>query len=460
MSPLTALPLTRRLTLTFAAGAMLLSAVLAGSAYGLTWQFLIRQQEHNALQQAYVNAALTRQTLRSPAADVPQLLQSVTTVVASTSVIEVHGRWYSSGLLVGRDALPTALRQQAFDGQVSTMWAEIAGTPRMAVAVPLPEVSAAYFEVFDVTTLQRTLDVLRAVLLVTALATTAAGGLTGWRASRRLAAPLTAVTTAATRIAQGDLHTRMQPTRDPELARLVESFNAMVDALATRIARDARFAGDVSHELRSPLTTMATSLAVVESRSEELGPRARQALTLLGGEVRRFQQLVADLLEMARADSSEVVREPVRPAELVMHVVERLGPDRLPVEVDAAAADGVVMGDKRRLEQALRNLLDNARQHAGGVAAIRVRKDGSRVNVEVHDAGPGVPPDDRALIFERFARGRAARRRGASTGTGLGLALVREHVETHHGEVSVTDSPYGGACFAMSLPLVREEVPS
>ncbi|MGN6689216.1 MAG: ATP-binding protein [Actinomycetales bacterium] len=456
MTRLARLPLTRRLGLTFAAGALLLSTVLAGSAYALTWQFLVRQQERNGLQQAYVNAALARQTLRSPDADVPQLLQSLTTVVASTSVIEVHGRWYSSGLLIGRDALPLTLRTTAFDGQVATMWAPIGGQRRLAVAVPLPEVSAAYFEVFDVETLAGTLDVLRAVLLVTALATTTAGGLTGWWASRRLAAPLTAVTAAATRIAEGNLKTRMQPSTDPELARLVDSFNAMVDALAARIERDARFAADVSHELRSPLTTMATSLSILESRSAELSPRAGQGLQLLSGEVHRFQQLVEDLLEMAKSDSAERVREPLRPAELVMHVLDRAGAERMPVEVEAAAMEATVVGDKRRLEQALRNLLDNANQHAGGGAEVRLRRTQEAIVIEIHDRGPGVPPAERDVVFQRFARGRSAARRGTSRGTGLGLALVREHVEAHSGRVWVEDSPLGGACFVIELPLADE----
>jgi signal transduction histidine kinase len=449
--------LATRLTITFAAGALLLSTVLALSAYLLTWQFLVRQHERSALHQAFVNAAAVRDALRSSESELPSLLDSVTATTSSQSVLNVRERWYSSSLLIGRDALPGPLRSITGHDQAAFEWAPVSGIDKLTVAVPLPEVHATYFEVVDVDRLAGTLVTLRAVLLGTAVATTAAGAVTGWWVSRRLVAPLTAVTRTATRIAHGDLRARLDPAADLELAALVDAFNEMADALQRRIERDARFAGDVSHELRSPLTTLATALSVLQSRRDELSERGCRALDLLAAEVERFQRLVEDLLEIARSDAiaEDAPSEPLRLAELVLHLAGRPAYAGVTVDVDEAASRMLVAGDKRRLEQAVRNLLDNAKTHGGGQVRLRVGSVEGRLRLLVEDRGPGVPPAERERVFERFARGPLATRRGAHRGTGLGLSLVREHVGAHGGRVWVEDRDGGGARFVVDLPTVE-----
>lgn len=442
----------RRLTVSFGVGAALLSVALAGSVYAITRQVLLRQDEHTALTEAYFNAASVRDGLRSRDVDVPALLNSVLTAANGQSVVEVDRRWYASSLQIGRDALPLALRLAAMRGEPATMWAPVAGDPSFAVGVPLPLVHAAYFYVDDATRLASTLNTLRTVLLVAGAATTAAGALTGFFASRRLAAPLSAVTDAAGKLATGDLRTRLAPTSDPQLAPLVRAFNRMVDALSARIERDARFAADVSHELRSPLTTLSTSLSVLQSRQGELSDRGRQALHLLTAEVARFSRLVEDLLDIARADAAEPEAEPdwVDVADLAAHVLSR--PEFAGVALCADGEPAGVRADKRRLEQVLRNLLENAAAHAGGAREVTIGRSREWVQVWVDDAGPGVAAADRERIFERFARGPVAGRRGDHAGTGLGLALVREHVRAHGGRVRVEASPQGGARFVVELP--------
>ena len=285
------------------------------------------------------------------------------------------------------------------------------------------------------------------------LAAVAGAGL-GWWASRRLTAPLRAVAAAAERIATGDLETHLPEGSDREVASLVTTFNGMVDALRARIERDARFAADVSHELRSPLTTLGNSLAVLQGRRAELSPRGQDALNLLATEVARFQRLVDDLLEISRLDAGQVTleREPVRICQLILNLLADPRYAGTAADVDSTLLDAVVIGDKRRLEQVLRNLLDNALTHAGGATVITVAPSGDGVSVSVDDRGPGVAPDDREQIFERFSRGRNAVRRGSAGGTGLGLALVREHVRAHGGEVRVTAAPGGGSRFVVELP--------
>ena len=117
-----------------------------------------------------------------------------------------------------------------------------------------------------------------------------------------------------------------------------------------------------------------------------------------------------------------------------------------PVEADGPL---VVRADARRLRQVLVNLLDNADQHGGGPVAARAYRTGDRVRLEVDDEGPGVPEEERGLVFDRFGRGRSAGLRGSREGTGLGLALVAQHVAAHDGQVEVVDRPGGGARFVV-----------
>jgi signal transduction histidine kinase len=278
--------------------------------------------------------------------------------------------------------------------------------------------------------------------------------------------PVGEVAGAAADLASGRLDTRLAGSADPDLAVVAGAFNAMADALQKRIERDARFASDVSHELRSPLSTLANATQVLATRRQELSERSRTALDLLVGEVERFQRLVSDLLEMARLDAGvvPVELEEVRVAELVVHAVERVAsasglapaPDMAAapglVAIDPAAADLVAPVDKRRLRRVLANLIDNANQHGGGVCRVQVSARAGEVLIAVEDRGPGVPADDRLRIFERFARTTAADRRTSGDGAGLGLSLVAEHVAAQRGRVWVEQRPGGGARFVVALP--------
>jgi signal transduction histidine kinase len=268
-------------------------------------------------------------------------------------------------------------------------------------------------------------------------------------------APVSAAARAAADIAGGHLDTRLDEGSDADLAVLSSSFNHMVDALKERIERDARFASDVSHELRSPLTTVATSLQVMLARRDEMPERARVALDLLAADVDRFERLVQDLLEISRFDAgvARLAVEDVRLSELLTHAVPPSSSASIDIAPDAEAV--TIRADKRRLERVVTNLLNNADAHGGGAVRVGLRRTGTSLRLEVDDNGPGVPPKDRPRIFERFARGAAAGRRSGSSGdgVGLGLALVDEHVRLHRGRVWVEDAPGGGARFVVELPI-------
>lgn len=450
------LGLRARVTLAFTLGALLLSVAMSLFAFGVARNNLVRQREDAAVREAYIHARLMRDGLRSAAPDVPRLLNSLETGGGSQSVVRYRGSWFSSSLALGREALPANLRSEVEQNQPARQRFRGAGTTLLAVGLPVPAVDALYFEVFELREVDRTLRILSGSLVAGAVMTTLAGAALGLWVGARVLQPLREVSSAAADIASGNLDTRLDVAGDSDLVALASSFNTMVDALQERIERDARFASDVSHELRSPLTTIATSVEVLRSRQDELSDRGRQALDLLNDDVQRFERLVQDLLEISRFDAGivDLAREDVRLAELVRQAINNGRWSGVAVRVDDNAQQCVVSVDKRRIERALANLLENAAVHAEGAVEVTVRCEDGGAHVIVDDEGPGVPEEFRTLVFERFARGTAAGQRSKGRGVGLGLSLVAEHVRLHGGRVWVEDAPGGGARFVIELPTV------
>ena len=208
--------------------------------------------------------------------------------------------------------------------------------------------------------------------------------------------------------------------------------------------------------------TLAASVEVMKARRDEMPERAQAALDLLVGDVTRFQGLVEDLLEISRFDAGAIRlnMEELLVAEFVRHAVAVSSVPTTPVAVTERAEQVLIQGDRRRLARVVANLIDNARLHGGGDAEIAVTEPEGEgeplghVWIAIEDHGPGVPPEERHLIFERFARGAVAGRRSSSDGAGLGLALVDEHIRMHGGRIWVEDRLDGepGARFVLELP--------
>lgn len=452
------LGLRSRITLLFALGAMLLSTIVAGVTWTITRQNLVDERENSSRSQFLANATQVDQRLADSDLDIDDLLSSLPTPSGAQPILFLEGDAFTQSLETEESALPSSLRTQVQEGTPSVMTYRANDEAQLALGVRLPEAGGEYYEVVDLSPLEETLGSLAALLLVTSVLTTLAGAALGWWASRGALRPLAEVSEAAEAIAGGRLDTRLSSLDDPDLAVLASSFNDMASALEDRIERDARFASDVSHELRSPLMTLSASIEVLEKRREEMPERARAALDLLVGEIARFQQLVTDLLEISRVDAGQVhlEREPVDVAEMVIQTVSA-SPHPVPVRIDDDATEVILDVDKRRLVRALDNLLDNAEKHGGGAVGVSLTKVDGHVLIAVDDAGPGVADEDRRRVFHRFSRGSAvAGRRGAADGVGLGLSLVDEHVRLHGGEVRIEDRPDGepGARFVVELPLV------
>jgi signal transduction histidine kinase len=225
----------------------------------------------------------------------------------------------------------------------------------------------------------------------------------------------------------------------------------MADAVQSRIEREARFASDVSHELRSPITALAAAVEVLDARRDDIPERTQQALEIVVSQVRRFDQMVIDLLELSRLDAgaTDLNIETLDIVDLAHRVAARFGsPD---VDVDVAEGTPRELNvDKVRFERVLGNLIENANYHGGGALRVEVAPTRNHmVRFAVEDGGPGVARSERDRIFERFARGSAARHR---IGTGLGLALASEHSAAMGGAIWVEDRPGGGARFVFELP--------
>jgi signal transduction histidine kinase len=199
----------------------------------------------------------------------------------------------------------------------------------------------------------------------------------------------------------------------------------------------------------------AISSAADLARRTEMPERARLAIDVLGSQVDHFRALVLDLLEISRYDAGDVPFDPddVDVEAFVREQVSGLGAD-VPVDV-VGTRPGMVAIDRRRLERIMANLIENANRYAGGPTRVEISGDRKVVRIAVEDAGPGVPEEERRAVFGRFNRGSAEADPSLPKGTGLGLALVEQHVRLHSGSIWIEDAVGGGARFVVELPRWR-----
>jgi signal transduction histidine kinase len=422
---------------------------------------LVSNQQDTDLKQSFLNAALIRSTLYSSPPELANLLNSIQNATSSNVLVQTHHQWLSKSQGAAVNEVSDTIVSAVDSGRVTEQSLTVNNRLIFVVGVPIPAVETQVFEVFQLSGLERTLSTLLQLMGAGAILTTLIGMAGGLWVTRRAIRPLVEVSQAAALIAQGELSTRLVVTRaDEEVQQLTESFNAMVSQLVERLERDARFASDVSHELRSPLTTLATTASVLQQHRDELSPAGQESLNLLQADLSIFQTLVEDLLEIARSDAgaSPLVMETVRAIELVRQSVRsgahRHGLVEPPVEVGDDVGDPFVRVDRRRFERVITNLIDNAHRYAAGAVAVRITIEDDQLAVNIDDDGEGVALDERDQVFNRFFRGQAANDRGTARGTGLGLALVRDHVQAFSGTISISESPEGGARFQIRLPMV------
>jgi signal transduction histidine kinase len=284
----------------------------------------------------------------------------------------------------------------------------------------------------------------------------------GFIISRYITKPLIEISSATNRIAHGNFQDRVRVTSQDELGRLAESFNDMTQKLGEYEDLRRSFVANVSHELRSPLTSIQGFLnALVEGKPKDEAERARY-LAILQTESNRLGRLVNDLLEISRFDNDSVPLnfEPF-PLEIVIkRALATLKPQaeakHIVVKIAIPAGLSSCFGDEDRIEQVFHNLLENAIRYTPENEKILIAASlqGDRVLVEVADKGPGISPEHLTHIWERFYRADQDRSR-AKGGTGLGLAIVKEIVEKHGGEVSIESKMGIGTTFGFTIPMEK-----
>jgi len=470
-----------RITLAVALVALLLSVVLSITTVTVAKNTLLDTREDALSTQAVANAETLRGGVaNADTADLQTLLSSLPDTGAPSLVL---GSTANSGgadpttvsvdARYGIDTLPVELvRTVVDDRESSIMRYRSSGEALLAVGVALPDSNLSFFQVNQVNDIDAAIRSLTVTLAVAAAAATLIAMGLGFWASKYALQPLNRIGEAAEAVALGQLDTRIDYedyAADLDLAPLVANFNEMVSALQERIDRDARFASDVSHELRSPLTTLNASIDVLLNNRDTLPERSQQALDLLNLDMQRFTQLVEDLLEISRFDAGAVRLEldAVALVPTIEAAVRMVSKGAVPVESDPDLDEVIIACDKRRLMRILANYLDNAAKYADGATGVFVElhepdfvdviTSGSTVRIGVEDSGPGVPEAERTRIFDRFNRGDQGGSRGVDMGVGLGLALAAEHARLQGGRVWVEDRHDGGqgARFVLELPMIE-----
>jgi two-component system sensor histidine kinase MtrB len=332
------------------------------------------------------------------------------------------------------------------------------------VAVPGAGIFELYY-LYDLRGDEETLQFIQSVLLGGALVLLALLVAIIALMTRQTVRPVRAAARVAQRLADGHLDERLPVRRHDELATLGRSFNAMAQGLQEQVNRmeelsalQRRFVSDVSHELRTPLTTVRMASEVLYAERDAFDPAAKRSAELLQAQLDRFEELLADLLEISRFDAGAAVLD--AESRDLRDVVATAVNGALPLAERKHVWLSVHLGeepatadiDPRRVERVVRNLLANAVDHAEDKPVeVRVAADPHAVAVVVRDYGVGMRAEEVERVFDRFWRADPARAR-TTGGTGLGLAISAEDAHLHGGWLDAWGRPGQGASFRLTLP--------
>ena len=290
------------------------------------------------------------------------------------------------------------------------------------------------------------------------LASAAAALLISNSVSRRLAR----VTRAAQEMAKGNYDQRLDLQGEDEVGRLAQAFNVMAKQVSTSDQAMRDLLANVSHELKTPLTSIQGFSQALEDRAISSPEEQQQAARIINEESQRMRRLVDDLIELSRLESGEVVmrRERIDLSDLLRSCTERfewqLRESGASLQLELSGLPSLE-GDGHRLEQAFSNLIDNAVRHTpkGGNITVRAAANNGVVRVSVRNTGSYIPPEELSRVFERFFQRDQSRTRG-NGGAGLGLAIATEVIQAHRGTISATSDQAEGTEFVVTLPLASK----
>jgi two-component system sensor histidine kinase MtrB len=364
----------------------------------------------------------------------------------------------SPRLLAAGNLLSSELREIVAASSYGYEFLVVDDQPNLVVAGRRPPAGPDFYFFDSAADVESALNQLARVLAIAGAGILALGALGAGLIARRVLRPVAVAGEAAGVMAAGDLSVRVPAETNDELGRLAIAFNQMaaslerqVDALVEARERERRFVADVSHELRTPLTALVNEAARLRGRFDELPDTDRRVGEMLVADVGRLSDLVEDLLEVSRLESSSGAPElsPVDVALFLEAVIADRHPDAT-LRIDEVI--GPVATDRRSLERVVGNLLDNARAHApGSPVVVTAAVAGGELKIAVADQGPGVPVEALPRIFDRFYKTDSARQGGS----GLGLAIAREHARRAGGDLTAQAGTPAGLVFELRLPVTE-----
>ena len=438
------LGLRSRVALVFAILSMIVAMLMSTSIYLFSRTYLTNQRESAGLTQALINARSV-DTAVAGGESAGDALAILPVLGGSQALLRVDGQWYSRGATVPPSELPRSLIRTATETGGSQQRIALAGQEYFAVGVDTQ--SGLYIELFSLAELTETLRRAGILFLMLTGAAFFVGGAIGRAIGGLVMRPLERLGSGARQLAAGDLSVRLPETGDPDLDPISDSFNEMAAAVASRIERERRFVANVSHELRSPLTTVVATAELLEEHRDGFAPREARLVTSLLGQTRRLTRILLDLLEISSVTATvPVQQEATDVATLIESILTARNLDPAMVTGDRP----VVVTDARRIERVVANLVDNATKHGDGLRQVAIVSGRDRLRIHVDDAGPGVAVTEVDRLFEPFTRGEQAEVRRVE-GAGLGLAIVRDQAAAIGGELRVDTSPFGGARFSLVL---------
>ena len=429
--------------MTFAVLSLCVAAGVSFATYFVSSWYLAAQRTDAAITRASLDARAVNAYLDAGVRPGEALAQLPVTD-GSQPMLRLGDAWFTSTVSVLPDSLPAGLLLSAQQGGAQQR-IDIAGDPYLVIGMPIDQ--ALFVQVFPLRTLDRTLTFGGWGLVGMTGLVGAIGAVLGWFVARRLLVPVDRLGVGALALAEGDLDARLPDMGDPDLDPIAHAFNNMADAVQTRIAREQRFAANVSHELRSPMTAVVGVTDLLEQRRAHMSAQDAQVVDHLSRQVHRLSRMLIDLLEISRISASEDLEaEPVDVGHLVRQVLVSRGMDQGIIEGE----DVILPTDARHLERVVDNVVRNAETHGEGLRSVIVGKSLNQVLIHFDDAGPGIDVELAERIFEPFVRGDLA---DPNSGAGLGMAIVTEHAARINAYVSIGRSPLGGARVSIALPL-------
>lgn len=332
---------------------------------------------------------------------------------------------------------------------------QLRGGRYIIMVTPRPRFLQALLQGFQTFRDELASPMMRAGLIALLLGLLLAFWITNW-----VSAPLRKMSEATKAIAAGKF-VKIKPEGPAEVKNLGVAFNDMTDRVKASQMSQREFVANVSHELKTPLTSIqGFAQAIMDGAAQDQDKAAQ----IIYQEADRMHRLVVNLLDLARLDAgtADLERAPVELANLLNDVALKFMPIaeraqvHLQTQIDPLPG---FIGDGDRLAQVFTNLIENAIKHTppGGQVILSARREGEQVEISVRDNGSGIPADELSRIFERFYQLDKARTGGKERGVGLGLAIAREIIHAHRGQIHARSQVGQGSNFIVRLPVAHPE---